>query len=366
VIPFVDLKAQYHSIKPEIDAAVIGVLESTQFVLGSAVAAFEQSFAAYCQADQAVGVNTGTSALHLALLAAGVGPGDEVITTPFTFVATVSAIDYIGARPVFVDIDPESFTIDPAKIEAAITPRTKAILPVHLYGRPADMNPILAIARRHNVVLIEDAAQAHGAEYQGRRVGSIGDMGCFSFYPGKNLGAYGEGGAVTTSNTDYARKLRILRDWGAERRYYHDLKGFNYRLEGIQGAVLGVKMKYIEGWTEDRRRHAARYNELLASSAYDLPGAPADQRHVYHIYAIRHPERDALQSFLHDRGIATGIHYPIPVHLQRCFADLGHKAGDFPHAERAASEVLSLPMFPELQPHQLDQVAAALHEWTQQ
>jgi dTDP-4-amino-4,6-dideoxygalactose transaminase len=366
VIPFVDLKAQYHSIKPEIDAAVIGVLESTQFVLGSAVAAFEQSFAAYCQADQAVGVNTGTSALHLALLAAGVGSGDEVITTPFTFVATVSAIDYTGARPVLADIDPESVTIDPAKIEAAITPRTRAILPVHLYGRPADMNPILAIARRHNLVVIEDAAQAHGAEYQGRRVGSIGDMGCFSFYPGKNLGAYGEGGAVTTSNTDYARKLRILRDWGAERRYYHDLKGFNYRLEGIQGAVLGVKMKYIEGWTEDRGRHAARYNELLASSAYNLPGAPADQRHVYHIYAIRHPERDALQSFLHDRGIATGIHYPIPVHLQRCFADLEYKAGDFPHAERAASEVLSLPMFPELQPHQLDQVAAALHEWTQQ
>jgi dTDP-4-amino-4,6-dideoxygalactose transaminase len=252
VIPFVDLKAQYLSIKPEIDAAVIGVLESTQFVLGNAVAAFEQSFAAYCQADQAIGVNTGTSALHLALLVAGVGPGDEVITTPFTFVATVSAIDYTGARPVLVDIDPQSFTIDPAKIEAAITPRTRAILPVHLYGRPADMNPILAIARRHNLVVIEDAAQAHGAEYQGRRVGSIGDMGCFSFYPGKNLGAYGEGGAVTTSNTEYARKLRMLRDWGAERRYYHDLKGFNYRLEGIQGAVLGVKMKYIEGWTEDR------------------------------------------------------------------------------------------------------------------
>jgi dTDP-4-amino-4,6-dideoxygalactose transaminase len=366
VIPFVDLKAQYQSIKPEIDAAVIGVLESTQFVLGSAVAAFEQTFAGYCQAEHAIGVSTGTSALHLALLTAGVGRGDEVITAPFTFVATVSAIDYTGARPVFVDIDPESFTIDPAKIEAAITPRTKAILPVHLYGRPADMDPILEIARRHNLVVIEDAAQAHGAEYKGRRIGSIGDMGCFSFYPGKNLGAYGEGGAVTTNNPDYARKLRILRDWGAERRYYHDLKGFNYRLEGIQGAVLGVKMKYIEGWTESRRSHAARYDELLAGSAYDLPAASVDQRHVYHIYAIRHPRRDALQAFLHDRGIGTNIHYPIPVHLQRCFAELEHKVGDFPHAERAANEVLSLPMYPEFQAEQQDQVIAALHEWAQQ
>ena len=365
MIPFVDLKSQYLSIKPEIDAAVIGVLESTQFVLGSAVAAFEQTFATYCRAEQAVGVNTGTSALHLALLAAGIGRGDEVITTPFTFVATVSAIDYTGARPVFVDIDPASFTIDPAKIEAAITPRTKAILPVHLYGRPADMDPILEIAQRHNLVVIEDAAQAHGAEYKGRRVGSIGDMACFSFYPGKNLGAYGEGGAVTTSNPEYVRKLRMLRDWGAERRYYHDLKGFNYRLEGIQGAVLGVKMKYIEGWTEARRTHAVRYNELLAGSAYELPTAPVDQRHVYHIYAIRHPERDALQSFLHDRGVSTGIHYPIPVHLQRSFAELSHKAGDFPHSERAAAEVLSLPMYPELQSQQQDQVVAALLEWAQ-
>jgi dTDP-4-amino-4,6-dideoxygalactose transaminase len=366
VIPFVDLKAQYQSIKPEIDAAVIGVLESTQFVLGSAVAAFEQSFAAYAGAEHAVGTSTGTSALHLALLAAGVGRGDEVITTPFTFVATVSAIDYTGARPVFVDIDPASFTIDPAKIEAAITPRTKAILPVHLYGRPADMNPILEIARRHNLVVIEDAAQAHGAEYKGRRAGSMGDMACFSFYPGKNLGAYGEGGAVTSSNPEYVRKLRILRDWGAERRYYHDLKGFNYRLEGIQGAILNVKMKYIEGWTEARRSHAARYNEMLAGSIYGLPAAPTDERHVYHIYAIRHPERDTLQSYLHDRGISTGIHYPIPVHLQRCFAELGHKPGDFPHSEQAAAEVLSLPMYPEFQLQQQDEVISALRDWSRQ
>jgi len=366
VIPFVDLKAQYQSIKPEIDAAVIGVLGSTQFVLGSAVLAFEQAFAPYCQAEHAVGVSNGTSALHLALLAAGIGRGDEVITTPFTFIASASAIDYTSARPVFVDIDPASFAIDPAKIEAAITSRTKAILPVHLYGRPADMDPILEIARRHNLVVIEDAAQAHGAEYKGRRAGSMGDMGCFSFYPGKNLGAYGEGGAVTTNNPEYARTLRILRDWGAERRYHHHLKGFNYRLEGIQGAVLGVKMKYIEGWTETRRTHAASYDELLADSAYDLPTTPSHLRHVYHVYAIRHPRRDALQAFLHDREIETNIHYPIPVHLQRCFAELKHKVGDFPHAERAANEVLSLPMYPELQPQQQDQVIAALHEWAQQ
>jgi dTDP-4-amino-4,6-dideoxygalactose transaminase len=365
VIPFVDLKAQYQSIKPEIDAAVIGVLESTQFVLGSAVASFEKTYGPYCQAEHAIGVSNGTSALHLALLAAGVGRGDEVITTPFTFIASVSAIDYTGARPVFADIDPSSFTIDPAKIEAAITPHTKAILPVHLYGRTADMDPILDIAKRHNLVVIEDAAQAHGAEYKGRRAGSMGDMGCFSFYPGKNLGAYGEGGAVTTNNPEYARKVRILRDWGAERRYYHDLKGFNYRLEGVQGAVLGVKMKYIEDWTEARRTHAARYNKLLADSAYDLPTTPAHLRHVYHVYAIRHPERDMLQAFLTERGIGTNIHYPIPVHLQRCFAELKHKVGDFPHAERAANEVLSLPMYPEFQPQQQDQVVAALHEWAQ-
>ncbi|HNP69474.1 MAG TPA: DegT/DnrJ/EryC1/StrS family aminotransferase [Kouleothrix sp.] len=366
MIPFVDLKAQYQSIKDEVNAAVLGVLESSQFVLGSAVAAFEAQFASYCQASYAMGVNTGTSALHLALLAAGIGHGDEVITTPFTFIATVSAIDYTGAKPVFVDIDPASFTIDPQQIEAAITPRTKAILPVHLYGQPADMDAIMAIARKHGLLVIEDAAQAHGAEYHGKRVGSIGDLGCFSFYPGKNLGAYGEGGAVTTNNPEFARKVRMLRDWGAERRYYHDLKGFNYRLEGVQGAVLGVKMRYIEQWTEARRSHAARYDALIGGGAYGVPAAAADRRHVYHIYAIRHAQRDALQSYLHDRGVSTGIHYPIPVHLQRAFAELGHKAGDFPHSELAANEVLSLPMFPELQPEQQDVVVTALREWSEQ
>ena len=363
MIPFVDLKAQYQSIKSEIDAAVIGVFESTQFVLGSAVAAFEKSFASYCTVEHAVGVNSGTSALHLALLAAGVGKGDEVITTPFTFVATVSAIDYSNAKPVFVDIDPESLTIDPAKIEAAITPRTKAILPVHLHGRTADMDPILEIGKKHGIPVIEDAAQAHGAEYKGKRAGSMGTLGCFSFYPGKNLGAYGEVGAVTTQDAELAKKVRILRDWGAEKKYYHDFKGFNYRLEGVQGAVLGVKMKYIEAWTESRRKNAARYNEGLAGSVYHPPVAPANLRHVYHVYAVRHPKRDALMAYLNTKGIQSGIHYPIPVHLQKCFSELGHKVGDFPHSERASAETVSLPMYPEMTLSQVDEVVAALKEW---
>ncbi|HET9959619.1 MAG TPA: DegT/DnrJ/EryC1/StrS family aminotransferase [Polyangiaceae bacterium] len=363
MIPFVDLKTQYESIKPEIDAAVLNVFATTQFVLGSAVASFEKAFASYCSAEQAIACSTGTSALHLALLAAGVGRGDEVITTPFTFLATVSAIDYTGAKPVFVDIANDSVTIDPSKIEQAITPKTKAILPVHLHGCPADMDPILEIAKKHNLIVIEDAAQAHGAEYKGRRCGSMGALGCFSFYPGKNLGAYGEGGAITTSNAEYAKTLRKLRDWGSDRKYYHDLKGFNYRMEGVQGAVLGVKMKYIEGWTESRRRLAARYNELLAGTPYGLPPSVPNSRHVYHVYAVRHARRDALQSYLQEKGVATGIHYPVPVHLQRCFAELGHKPGDFPNSERAANEVLSLPMFPELTDAQQDVVIAALKEW---
>ena len=364
-VPFVDLRAQYHSIKTEIDAAVLDLLESSHFVLGSKVAAFEDAFATYCQAQYAIGVNTGTSALHLALLAAGIGPGDEVITTPFTFVATAAAIGYAGARPVFVDIDPVSFNIDPTKIEAALTPRTKAIIPVHLYGQPADMGAIMEIARRHGLVVIEDACQAHGAEFEGRRVGSIGDMGCFSFYPGKNLGAYGEGGAVTTNNPEFARTIRMLRDWGAEQKYHHDLKGYNYRLEGMQGAILGTKLPYLEQWTEARRTHAARYDALLSESIYGTPVAASNRRHVYHVYAIRTAEREAVQSFLQERGVNTGIHYPIPVHLQACWAELGYRAGDFPHAERAANEVLSLPLYPELQPAQQDRVVEALQEWAE-
>jgi dTDP-4-amino-4,6-dideoxygalactose transaminase len=362
-IPFLDLKAQYLSIKPEIDAAVQNILDTTQFVLGDEVAAFEREFAAYSGAKHGIAVNSGTSALHLALLAAGVGPGDEVITIPFTFVATVSAICYAGAKPVFVDIDPISFTMDPLQLERAITPRTKAILPVHLYGQMADMDAILVIAQRHNIPVIEDACQAHGAEYQGRRAGSVGVSGCFSFYPGKNLGAYGEGGIVVTSNDEHAKTIRMLRDWGQEKRYHHVLKGFNYRMEGFQGAILRVKLRYLERWTESRRERARQYDSLLAASSAVLPPRQlADRRHVYHIYAVRSADRDGLQRLLQSEGVHTGLHYPIPVHLQVAHADLGHKVGDFPQSELAANEVLSLPMFPEMTAAQVDQVVAAVRQ----
>jgi dTDP-4-amino-4,6-dideoxygalactose transaminase len=360
VIPFVDLKAQYASIKDEVNAAIQGILESCQFTLGSEVGAFEEEFAKYCESKYGMGVNTGTSALHLALLAAQIGPGDEVITVPFTFVATVSAICYTGATPVFVDIDPRTFTMDAAAVEGAITPRTKAIIPVHLYGQPADMDPILAVAKRHGLVVIEDACQAHGAEYKGKRTGSLGDMGCFSFYPGKNLGAYGEGGMVVTDNPEYARTIRMLRDWGAEKKYQHVLKGYNYRLEGIQGAVLRVKLRHLEKWTEARRAAADRYNRLLDGSGVPTPEAMPYARHVYHIYAIRTAQRQAWQDALQGQGIGTGIHYPIPVHLLPAFVDLGYRAGQFPHSERAANEVLSLPMFPELTGEQCETVARAV------
>jgi dTDP-4-amino-4,6-dideoxygalactose transaminase len=357
VIPFVDLKAQYASIKTEINTAIQGVLDSCQFTLGPEVAALEQEYAAYCQTKHAVGLNSGTSALHLALLAAGVKPGDEVITVPFTFVATVAAVHYCHARPVLVDIDPRYFTMDPNRVEAAITKRTKVILPVHLYGQPADMDPLREIARRHGLTLIEDAAQAHGAEYKGRRTGSLGDMACFSFYPGKNLGAYGEAGMVVTDSAEHARTLRMLRDWGAEKKYEHVLKGYNYRMEGIQGAVLRVKMRHIEAWTEARRAHAAQYDRLLAGSNVPTPQVMADTRHVYHIYAIRTEQRQKWMDALQAQSIHTGIHYPFPVHLLPAYSDLGYKAGDFPHSERAAREVLSLPMYPELTSDQCEQVA---------
>ena len=359
MIPFVDLKAQYASVREEVNAAIQGVLDSCQFTLGSEVVAFEKEFAAYSGAQLGIGVNTGTSALHLALLAADIGPGDEVITVPFTFVASVAAIHYTGATPVLVDIDPKTFTMDPQAFEAAITPRTRAVIPVHLYGQMADMDPILAIARKHKLVVIEDACQAHGAEYKGRRAGSLGDMGCFSFYPGKNLGAYGEGGLVTTANEEYARKIRMLRDWGAEKKYQHVLKGFNFRLEGIQGAVLRVKLKYLDKWTEARRVAAGHYNRLLAG-VVPTPHAEPHNRHVYHIYAIRTAHRAAWQDSLNARGIQNGIHYPIPVHLLPAYADLGYSQGQFPHSESAANEELSLPMFPELTLAQCEEVAAAL------
>lgn len=359
-VPYLDLKAQYHSIKPEIDAAISRVLESCQFVLGPEVAGFEQEFAAYCGATECIAMNSGTSALHLALLAAGVGPGDEVITVPFTFVASVSAVTYAGARPVLVDIDPRSFTMDPTAIEAAITPRTKAILPVHLYGQSADMDPIMEVAQRHGLAVIEDAAQAHGAKYKGRPVGSIGDMACFSFYPGKNLGAYGEGGAVTTSNPEYARTMRMLRDWGQDRKYHHVLRGFNYRMEGFQGAILRVKLRHLEAWTEARRTLVNLYNDLLADSGVETPTEMPWGRHVYHVYTLRTEDRDGLQASLQSEGIQTGIHYPVPAHLQPAYADLGYGRGAFPQSEAASQQVLSLPLYPELSSQSVAEVAGVV------
>lgn len=362
MIPFVDLKAQYLNIEDEVGEAINRVLKSTQFVLGDEVAAFEEEFAEYCNARHGIALNSGASALHLALLAAGVGPGDEVITVPFTFVATVSAICYTGARPVFVDIEPRSYNMDVTQVEAAITKRTKAILPVHLYGQPADMDPILEVARHYGLTVIEDAAQAHGAEYRGRRVGSIGDLGCFSFYPSKNLGAYGEGGMVVTDNPEYADTIRILRDCGQESKYNHSMQGYNYRMDGLQGAILRVKLRHLEKWTEARRAHAARYDELLVDSGVQTPVVMPGNRHVYHIYAVRTPQRDALQQALHAQGIQTGVHYPIPVHLQKAHADLDYKIGDFPCSEEAANQVLSLPMFPELNPEQQNRTASATRQ----
>jgi len=361
-VPFLDLKAQYETIRSEIRPAVDKVLESCSFVLGEEVAAFEREFASYCSAESGIAVNSGTSSLHLALLAAGVGPGDEVITVSFTFAATVAAIIYSGATPVFVDIDPFTLTMDPSRIEKAITPRTKAILPVHLHGQAADMDPIIEIARCHRLVVIEDACQAHGAEYKGRRVGGIGDFGCFSFYPGKNLGACGEGGMVVTSDRNHERTVRMLRDWGAESKYRHVLKGYNYRMEGIQGAILRVKLRHLEKWTEARRAHAARYNDLLDKVGIRTPFEMPFNRHVYHIYAVRVPQRDLFQKALTLQGVHSGIHYPIPVHLQPAYADLGYREGDLPQTELAASETLSLPMFAELTPEQQETVVRAVRE----
>ena len=361
-VPLVDLKQQYLKIKPEILDAVAKVFESTQFVLGQEVTAFEEEFAHYCGARYGIAVNTGTSALHLALLATGVGPGDEVITVPFTFVATTAAIVYCGARPVFIDIDPMTYTMDPGLIEAAITPRTKAILPVHLYGHPADMRPIQEIARRHGLAVIEDAAQAHGADYFGARVGSLGDLACFSFYPGKNLGAYGEGGMVTTNNPEFARTIRMLRDWGAETKYDHVLKGFNYRMEGVQGAILRVKLRYLEQWTEARRAVAREYAAKLAECALPLPTEAPGRRHVFHIYGVRSRQRRDLIEALRQRGIQTGIHYPTPVHLLPAYADLNYRLGDFPVSEEIASQEVSLPMFPELTSAQIATVTESVLE----
>ncbi|MDQ1589663.1 MAG: hypothetical protein QOG71_290 [Pyrinomonadaceae bacterium] len=387
MIPFVDLQAQYRSIKREVDEAIGRVVESAAFILGREVEAFEAAFAEYLGARFCVGVNSGTAAVQLAVTACGVTAGDEVLVPANTFFATAEAVSTAGATPVFVDADPVSYTIDPTKIEAAITERTRAIIPVHLYGQSADLDPIFEIAARHNLSVIEDAAQAHGSLYKGRRVGALGRANCFSFYPGKNLGAYGEGGAVVTDDAEVARRVRLLRDHGSEQKYRHDIIGYNFRLEGIQGAVLNVKLKHLDHWNELRRAHAARYHELLSDasnvegsagdveesgvgkgdrdsgSALTLPQELPYARHIYHLYVVQSDERDALQQHLAAAGVQTGVHYPVPVHLQPAYASLGHRAGDFPQAEHQAARVLSLPMFPELTGAQVERVAAAVRSF---
>lgn len=359
-VPFVDLRAQYLSIREEVNRAIARVLDTTAFVLGREVEAFEAAFAEYIGAEFCVGVNSGTAAIQLAVMACGLGPGDEVIVPANTFFATAEGVSTAGASPVFVDADPVSYTIDVSKVEAAVTSRTRAIMPVHLYGQAADLDPIFAIAARHHLVVIEDAAQAHGSEYKGRRVGALGRAGCFSFYPGKNLGAYGEGGAVVTSDVNVARRVRLLRDHGSERKYYHETIGYNFRLEGIQGAVLGVKLRHLDRWNQLRREHAARYTRLLGGSGLKLPREMPYARHIYHLYVVQSEERDRLQKRLKESGVQTGIHYPIPIHLQRAYASLGHQAGDFPEAERQAQCVLSLPMFPELSDEHIMRVVESL------
>jgi dTDP-4-amino-4,6-dideoxygalactose transaminase len=364
-IPLVDLKAQYQSIKPDVDAAIHRILDNTAFILGKEVESFEEAFASYMDCKHAIGVSNGTEALLLPLVALGVGAGDEVITTPHTFIATVEPIVQVGAKPVFVDIDPLTYNIDPDQIESAITERTKAIIPVHLYGQPANMPAIKAVADRHNIPIIEDAAQAHGAEYAGNRVGSWGVMTGFSFYPGKNLGAYGDAGAIITNDNNLAQKLRILRDHGSATKYEHVEIGYNARIDAMQAAILSVKLRQIEAWTERRRQHASAYTQALASlPGVITPAEDANARHVYHLYVIRIPgDRNTTLEHLKDSGIGAGIHYPVPVHLQPALRFLGHKEGDFPNAESAARSIVSLPLYPELTAQQIDAVVNAVGDY---
>jgi dTDP-4-amino-4,6-dideoxygalactose transaminase len=364
-IPFVDLQTQYQTIKPEVDKAVLAVMQRGDFVLGGAVAEFEEAFAAYCEADFAVGVDSGYSALELILRAYNIGLGDEVITAANTFIATTLAISNTGATPVLVDCDPETYNLDPTKIEAAITPRTKAIMPVHLYGQPADMDPILAMARKHDLRVFEDAAQAAGARYKGRRIGGLGDAAGFSFYPGKNLGAYGDGGAVVTNDPEIAQKIKLLRNIGQKVKYYHEVKGFNNRLDTIQAAVLKVKLPYLDGWNANRRRAAATYADLLSDLPIETPITADYADHIFHLYVIRVQDRDALMEHLKPMGIATGLHYPIPIHLQPAYAELGYKPGDFPVTEAYAETIVSLPIFPELDDDKVAYVVEGIRDFLQ-
>jgi dTDP-4-amino-4,6-dideoxygalactose transaminase len=360
-IPLVDLKAQYAPLRDEVLQALANVLDGMHLFLGPELAAFEREFAEYCGAKVAIGVSNGTDAIELALRALGIGAGDEVITQPNSFIATGEAISAAGATPVFVDVDPRTATLDPTLLEAAITPRTKAIIPVHLYGRPAAMDAIMAIARPRGIRVIEDACQAHGASIGDRRAGAIGDVACFSFYYSKNLGAYGEAGAVTTNDAALGERVRLYRDHGSRERYRHEVVGRNARMDEMQAAILRIKLRRLDDWNALRRDRAARLSESLAGASLALPSADAPgTRQVFHLYVVRHPRRDELKAFLADRGIGTGIHYPIPIHLQEAYASLGHTPGDFPVTERYAAESLSLPMYAELSDGQIDYIAEAI------
>jgi dTDP-4-amino-4,6-dideoxygalactose transaminase len=360
-VPFLDLTAHHQPIREQLDAAIRDVIDSNAFAGGPFVAAFEREFAQYCGSSFGIGVGNGTDALWLSLLALGVGPGDEVITVPSTFMATAEAISFYGARPKFVDIDEQTYTLDAGLLESAITPRTKAIIPVHLFGQCADMDPIIEIASRHGIPVVEDACQAHGALYKGRKAGSLGATGCFSFYPGKNLGALGEAGAIVTNDKELAGKIQVLRDHGQHRKYHHSCVGWNARMDGIQGAVLSVKLKQLDVCNVRRHSHGLLYDQLLGDAEEIITPFEAPQnRHVYHVYAVRVKNRDAIMQALGEKGISCAIHYPIPVHLQEAYQFLGHKEGSFPVAERCAEEFLSLPMYPELTKGQIHAVAQEL------
>ena len=363
-VPFLDLKVQYRQIEAELKPVLEDIMANGAFIGGSQVAAFENEFAAFCGVKHCVGLSSGTDALRFALMAAGVGSGDEVITVPNTFIATTEAITQSGAIPVFVDIDPRTCCIDIEKIHHRITPRTRAIVPVHLYGQTADMDPILAIARKHQLVVIEDACQAHGALYKGRPAGSMGVAGCFSFYPGKNLGAFGDAGAVVTGDDKLAQTMRMLREHGQSRKYYHDMEGYTGRLDAIQAAILRLKLKRLSGWNHARRTHAGRYTTLLAG----VPGVTVVQeaefgQSVYHLYVVLVDDRDGLQAFLANKGVGTGLHYPLPLHLQKAYSHMGFKKGDFPVSEHTAERLLSLPMFAEQTPEQIEYVVMCIKEF---
>jgi len=362
-VPYLDLPAQMRGIRKEIDAAIARTLDNCSFCLGPDVVQFEKDFAKFCGAEHCVAFNSGTSALHVAMILLGIGRDDEVITTPCTFVATSWAISYVNAKPAYVDVDDATFNLKPELVERAITKRTKAIMPVHLYGHPADLEPLLKICRKHNLPLIEDACQAHGAKYKGKLVGTFGEISCYSFYPGKNLGACGVGGALVTNNAAYAARARALREHGSTQRYYHDEVGFNYRMEGIQGAVLGIKLKHLGQWTRERRRVAHRYHELLANTPLQLPTEADYAESAYHLYVVRHPRREDLKKHLEANKVGCALHYPVSLHMQKCYANLGYKAGDFPVAEKAARECLSLPIFPEITEAQIERVSEVIHEF---